>query len=97
MLCYLLLHSSFMTSPTRELAGKWTSLTEYEWKEGCVKEIGFGKSLVQRTDLRLGYQGAFSITQRREGQTELRLSITLTKIERKREDILKGIPHITWK
>lgn len=49
----------------------------------------------RRTNLGLGYRGAFSITQRREGQAEFQLSITLTKIEKEkgREDILKGIPH----
>lgn len=49
----------------------------------------------RRTNLGLCYQGAFSITQRREGQAEFQLSITLTKIEkeRRREDILKGLPH----
>lgn len=52
---------------------------------------------VYETNLGLSYQGAFSITQRREGQAELRLSITLTKIGREREDILKGIPHMDWK
>lgn len=48
----------------------------------------------RRTNLGLGYRGAFSITQRREGQAEFQLSITLTKIEKEkgREDILKGIP-----
>lgn len=45
------------------------------------------------TDLRLGYQRAFSITQRREGQAELCLSIALTKTDKERGDILKGIPH----
>lgn len=46
-----------------------------------------------RTYLRLGYQRAFSITQGREGQAELRLSIALTKTDKERGDILKGIPH----
>lgn len=45
------------------------------------------------TYLRLGYQRAFSITQRREGQAELRLSIALTKTDKERGDILKAIPH----
>lgn len=52
---------------------------------------------VYETNLGLGYQGAFSIAQRREGEAELRLSITLTMIEREREDILKGIPHAALK
>lgn len=68
------------------------SLTEHEeW----IEEGSLGRVFERRTNLGLGYQGAFSITQRREGQAEFQLSITLTKIEKERgrEDILKGTPH----
>lgn len=68
------------------------SLREHEeWIEGG----SLGRVFERRTNLGLGYQGAFSITQRREGQAEFQLSITLTKIEKERgrEDILKGTPH----
>lgn len=61
------------------------------------RERHFGKCSVRHTDLGLSYQSGFSITQRREGQAELRLSITLTKIEREREDILMGILHTARK
>lgn len=63
-------------------------------RRGQSEKKGFGNSVLRHTDLGLSNQGAFSITQRREGQAELRLSITLTKIEREREDILKGFPQI---
>lgn len=53
----------------------------------------FGERKVLHTDLGLGYQRAVAITQRREGQAELRLSIALTKTDKERGDILKGIPH----
>lgn len=43
----------------------------------------FGKR-VRHTDLGLSYKRAFSITQRREGQAELRLSITLTETQREK-------------
>lgn len=68
------------------------SLTE---REEWIEEGSLGRVFERRTNLGLGYQGAFSITQRREGQAEFQLSITLTKIEKERgrEDILKGIPH----
>lgn len=60
-----------------------------------LKEGSLGRIFERHTNLGLGYQGAFSITQRREGQAEFQLSITLTKIEKERgrKDILKGIPH----
>lgn len=41
---------------------------------------------MRRTDLGFSYWGGLSITQWREGEAELCLSITLTKIEREKED-----------
>lgn len=53
----------------------------------------FGERKLLHTNLGLSYQRAVAITQRREGQAELRLSIALTKKDKERGDILKGIPH----
>lgn len=73
------------------------SRTEYSKNRvsGCCCWGFFFQILERRTNLGLCYRGAFSITQRREGQAEFQLSITLTKIEKEkgREDILKDIPH----
>lgn len=74
------------------------SLTEHQdrtYEKAFLVVVVVLMTFERHTNLGLCYQGAFSITQRREGQAEFQLSITLTKIEKEqgREDILKGIPH----
>lgn len=95
LLCHFLLITHNRNRTARYVSFRNTR-TEHKNKGLVVAGfLGFFMIFERRTNLGLGYRGAFSITQRREGQAKFQLSITLTKIEKQkgREDILKGIPH----